>query len=507
MAPDRIKEFVSSEIPAEPGVYVHRDRFGSVIYVGKAKNLRRRLSNYFRKSSPDMADPRRRSLINSIYSWEFFVVKSEDEALILESRLIKEYAPYYNVLMRDDKRYLLLKLDRRAEFPTLRCARIRKDDGAEYFGPFPHGAALRSTLEFLLARFGLRACRDDQPSEETRKRCLKRIVKDCLAPCCGKITRDDYAVQVEKMLRVLNGDIAPLLAELEGRMDTAVAALRFEKAALLRDVRDNLSAVFGRRNRNFRNAAIPAVGGRPAVTALQEALALPSPPDRIECFDISNILGKLAVASLVAFRDGRPDRAHYRRFRIKTVHQSDDFAMMKEAITRHFSRKLAGNEPMPDLLVVDGGKGQLSSAIEALVALNTPPFPVVGLAKKNEEIYVPGRGNPVVLDHHHLGLRMLQALRDESHRFAITYHRGLRQARLSESLLDEIPGVGESRKKALLSAFGSVRALRRATPEEIAAKVPGIGAAFAAKVAEGLQKSRSEGIVEKPETEKEYSDE
>ncbi|MGE4300965.1 MAG: helix-hairpin-helix domain-containing protein [Victivallaceae bacterium] len=491
----RSRDFHPSEIPSGPGVYLHRDRFGNVIYVGKAKNLRRRLSQYFQPSHAMREDPRRRSLINSIWSWDYFEVKTEDEALILESRLIKEYAPYYNVLMRDDKRYLLLKLDRRDEFPTLRAARVRKDDGAEYFGPFPHGTALRGTLEFLLAHFGLRACRDAHPSEETRKHCLKRIIRDCLAPCTGCVSREEYLACVDKMLAVLSGDVAELAAEIEEKMTTASAAMRFEKAALLRDVRDNLLSVFGRRNRSFRYASLPTPGGMEAVESLAKALGLPALPRRIECFDISNILGKLAVASLVTFSDGRPDRARYRRFRIKTVDQSDDFAMMREAITRHYSRKLDNGEPPPELLMVDGGKGQLSSAVEALVELKFPAFPVIGLAKRNEEIFLPGRADPVVLDRHDPGLRLLQSVRDESHRFAITYHRELRQKRLSASLLDDIAGIGPARKNALLSAFGSVRELRKATPEELVKRVPGIGPEFAAKVAAGLQKRPSGDIV------------
>ncbi len=484
---ERFKEFHPSEIPSGPGVYIHRDRFGKVIYVGKAKNLRKRLSQYFQPSQQLRGDARRRSLINSIYSWEFHQVKSEDEALILESKLIKEYAPYYNVLMRDDKRYLLLKLDKNSEFPTLKLARVRKDDKAIYFGPFPRGTALKSTLEFLLAHFGLRACRDSNPNADTRKRCLKRIVKDCLAPCMGEISQAEYGKQVAGMLRILNGDIGDLTNELDERMKLAAADLKFEKAAMLRDVKENLIAVFGKKNRNFRHATLPTVGGEQAMIDLQKALGLPTLPRHIECFDISNILGQLAVASLVVFKDGKPARDSYRRFRIKTVHQSDDFAMMAEAISRHFGRKLAENQPMPDLLVVDGGKGQLSSAVATLVSLRTPPFAVIGLAKKREEIFTPGVSEPVVLDHHHLGLRMLQSLRDESHRFAITYHRYLRQTRLSESLLDEIPNVGAKRKQQLLQAFGSVRKLRQATATEICAKVPSIGQSLAENIIAYLQ--------------------
>ncbi len=496
---EQFKKFHPSEIPSTPGVYVHRDRFGKVIYVGKAKNLRKRLSQYFQPSQKQTADARRRSLLNSIFSWEYYEVKNEDEALLLESRLIKQYAPYYNVLMRDDKRYLLLKLDKNSDFPTLKLARVHKDDSAVYFGPFPRGGALKSTLEFLLAHFGLRACRDANPNADTRKRCLKRIVKDCLAPCTGEIDKEAYQAQVKAMLKVLNGDISGLLEELDLRMTQAATNLRFEKAANLRDIKSNLIAVFGRKNRNFRHATLPTTGGEEAVKALQEALHLPTPPNHVECFDISNILGQMAVASMVVFQNGKPAKNLYRRFRIKTVHQSDDFAMMAEVISRHFQRKLNENKPMPDLLVVDGGKGQLSSAIDTLVKLQTPAFPVIGLAKKHEEIFLPKRSEPIVLDHHHLGLRMLQALRDESHRFAISYHRSLRHARLSDSLLDEIPNIGKVRKQQLLKSFGSVRALRRASVEDIVARVPAIGISLAQDVHTFLQKKNNSTPIKESE--------
>ncbi len=485
----RKNEFHPSEVPAKPGVYVYRDWTGKVIYVGKAANLRKRMSSYFQPSRVIRADAKLRSLINSIDEWSFEVVRSENEALILESRLIKEYAPYYNILMRDDKRYLLLKLDRGEKFPTLKLARIRKNDGAQYFGPFPNGGALRMTLDFLLAHFGLRACRDSEPDEETRKRCLKRIVKDCCAPCIGAVTPEEYRERVEKAVAVLEGNVGEVTEIIRARMADAAAAERFEKAAHLRDVMANLEAVFGKRNRIFLRPELPGSSpGEEAVAALGRALGLEHPPSRIVGFDISNILGKLAVASLVAFRDGRPDRDNYRRFKIRTVHQSDDFAMMHEVLVRHFGRLLEEKRPLPDLVMVDGGKGQLSSAVDALVEIGCPPLPVIGLAKRNEEIFLPGRREPVVLDRHDPALRMLQALRDEAHRFAISFHRELRNKLIEQSMLDEIPGIGEVRKRQILRAFGSLRALRKASPEEIAEKVPGIGAEIAGKVHDALHK-------------------
>ena len=483
-------EFHPSEIPAKPGVYIYRDRFGKVIYVGKAANLRHRMSSYFQPSRVERADAKLRSLINSIAEWSYEVVRTEDEALILESRLIKDFAPHYNILMRDDKRYLLLKIDWNEPFPTLKLARIKKNDGAQYFGPFPKGGALKMTLEFLQAHFGLRACRDSAPTEETRKRCLKRIVRDCCAPCVGAVTPEEYRRRVEQAVAVLRGDIGEVTGFIREKMVAAAAAQHFEKAAHLRDVLTNLETVFGRRNRAFERPELPgAAPGPAAVEALGKALGLAKPPDRIIGFDISNILGKLAVASLVAFKGGRPDRENYRRFRIRTVHQSDDFAMMHEVLVRHFGRLLEEKRPLPDLVMVDGGKGQLSSAIDALIEIGCPPLPVIGLAKRNEEIFLPGRSEPVVLDRHDPALRMLQALRDEAHRFAITYHRELRNRLIEQSQLDEIPGIGAVRKRQLLRAFGSIRDLRRATPEEIAEKIPGFGETLAEKLLAALARN------------------
>lgn len=485
------KEFSPALVPHQSGVYVYRNRFGEVIYVGKASDLRRRMSSYFQPSRREKADPKLRSLVNAIYDWSFEVVRSPEEALILESRLIKEYAPYYNILMRDDKRYLLLKLDLNERFPTLRTARVKKDDNCRYFGPFPHGNALRSTLEYLLRRFKLRSCRSASPGEEERKRCMKRFVKDCCAPCTGAVTEAEYRAKFDAALAVLEGDISGLREEIQAKMAEESAAQRFEKAASWRDVLANLETVFGRLNRSFERPELP--GGPPGmagVKSLQEALALSKPPRRIVCFDISNIGGKLAVASMVSMYDGKPDRDEYRRFRIRTVEGSNDFAMMKEVVKRRFSRLMAENRAFPDLLMVDGGKGQLSSAVEALVEIGAPPFPVIGLAKRNEEIFTPGDSEPLVLSRHDGALKMLQFLRDESHRFAIGYHRELRNKLLTESLLDEIPGVGDARKKALLRHFGSVRGLRKASAEEIAGAVPGLGLTLAEAILRKIGKKQ-----------------
>ena len=256
------ENFLPSRIPPHPGVYVYRDQFGAVIYVGKAKNLRKRMSSYFQPGRLRQADVKLRQLIRSIHTWEFFQVKSEDEALILESRLIKSYAPYYNILMRDDKRYLLLKIKLADPYPTLTLARVKKDDNATYFGPFPHGTALKNTLEFLLAYFGLRSCRTNYPDAETRKRCLKRIVKDCSSPCTGAISQEDYHRKVEAMLKVLNGKLDDVTADIKQKMQECAAKLDYERAGRWRDVMNNLETVFGQQNRSFENAVIPPAAVR-----------------------------------------------------------------------------------------------------------------------------------------------------------------------------------------------------------------------------------------------------
>ncbi len=469
-----------------------RDRFGKVIYVGKARDLRRRLGNYFQPSRKHTGDAKLRSLINSIDQWSFRVVRNEDEALLLESQLIKSYAPHYNILMRDDKRYLLLKVDLSEKFPTLSLARLKKPDNARYFGPFPHGTALKMTREFLLTYFGLRSCSSSDPDPEIRKHCLKKQVRDCCAPCTGNVSEEEYRKKVDAALEVLEGNIQPIKEELKSRMLAAAGKGNYEKAAKLRDIAGNIDAVFGQKNRTFEHPSLPdqlCPPGEIAVQALAKRLGLQKLPRRIICFDISNILGTLAVASMVNFTDGKANRKAYRRFRIKTVMQSDDFAMMHEAVSRHFARLLENDLPLPDLLMVDGGKGQLSSALDALFELQVPPLPVISLAERNEEIFIPGRKEPIILDRHDPALRLLQAVRDEAHRFAISYHRELREKRITSSILDDIPGIGAIRKRELLKTFGSVEELSKSDAETIALRVPGIGRSVAEKIVAALEKT------------------
>ena len=490
--------FYPGDIPTKPGCYIYRDLFGTVIYVGKASNLRRRMSQYFQPSRETRADPKLRSLINSIESWEFIVVRSEEESLLLESRLIKEFAPRYNILMRDDKRMPMIKIDLAEKFPRIRFARIRKDDSCLYFGPFPKSGDMYRTAEYLVAKFKLRTCKCANPGAEERAHCLAGAVRDCCCPCVGKVTEEEYGAKIRRLIEILNGDTKECEEEIREKMLAAATAKDFEKAAKYRDMIESLRSICLEKRRSFLMTA-KSYGTNPgpgAVADLQNALHLDSPPDSIECFDISNISGTLAVASMVHFTDGKPDRGKYRRFRIRTVEGPNDFAMMKEAVGRRFRRVIAGEAEPPSLLMVDGGKGQLSSAIDVLAELGVPAFPVIGLAEKNEEIYIPGYSKPIRLDRERPALKLLQAVRDEAHRFAITYHRALRLAAIQNSLLDEIEGIGEARKNAILKEFGSVRRLRLAPPEEIACRVPGIGMEFARQIADYLAAHQPDGTVD-----------
>lgn len=486
-------EFRPSLIPAKPGVYLYRDAFGKVIYVGKAADLRRRMSSYFQASRQHLADAKLRSLIHSIAQFEFHVVRSDDEALILESKLIREYMPRYNVLMRDDKRFQLIRIDLNTPFPKVELCRIQRNDGARYFGPFPHGAALRETVIFLTRHFRLRSCRAEIPDADTYKHCLAAVVKDCTCPCVGKVTPEAYRTQAEALMAAITGSIAPLTADIETRMKSAAGAKNFELAARLRDVNVNLQTVFGKRSRNFRYAKIPAMTEGDAVRDLQESLSLSRPPNLIEGFDNSHMAGHFPVSSMVCFVNGKAATSRYRRFKLRTAIEGypDDYAAMKEVLTRHYSRKIAENQPMPDLVLIDGGIGQLHTAMKVFETLGIPWVPLASLAERQEEIFLPGREGSILLERHSPALRLLQSVRDEAHRFAVNYNRELRNQRLQESVLDSIEGIGEIRKIKILSEFGSIRELRKADAATLRQRIPGIGSEVAERIVRTLKRSRT----------------
>jgi excinuclease ABC subunit C len=514
-------------LPHKPGVYLMRDRFGTVIYVGKARNLRKRVSQYFHPSRRMGWDLKFNALIEAICDFDVHLVRSEPEALLLESKLIKEFKPRYNISFRDDKRHLMLKVNLNDPIPNFAFARFKKDDGARYFGPFANAGALRNTVALVRRQFNLRGCRVFTPGESDYKHCLYAHLKYCTAPCVGNITRDQYLEQVRAACEFLEGQCREMQEQLETEMKKAAVAQDFEKAASLRDMLRDLKNTT-RRTEKFARIPYKLPGNIQPQSDLDElasALDLPGPPQRIEAFDISNISGTFAVASLVSFKNGRPDRANYRRFKIKTVAGQDDFASMAEVVRRRYTRLLnesapsqksrndeageavpeelqklvneterkvrngipvklsMGGTPMPDLILIDGGKGQLGMAVEELKKLGLEKIPVIGLAKEFEEIYLPDQDNPLRLGLEHPATKLLQRIRDESHRVANSYNAQLRLKRISESVLDEFPGIGERRKAALLKKFGSVQRLKTATLEQIA-EVPGFGG----KAAEELKK-------------------
>jgi excinuclease ABC subunit C len=477
-------------VPHKPGVYLMKDRFGTVIYVGKARDLRRRVSQYFHPSRRQGWDLKFNALVDAIHDFDVHVVRSEPESLLLEGKLIKQFQPRYNISFRDDKRFLLLKVNMNDPIPRFTLTRLKQDDGARYYGPFAHSGALRSTLAMVRRKFNLRGCRPLTPGEADYKHCLYGNLKYCTAPCIGNVTRDQYILQVQAACEFLSGQSEELEKQLAEEMKKAAGALDFEKAAGLRDALEDLRRTMKKTEKFERLPyTLPvAIDPNKDLQELATVLGLPAPPERIEGFDISNISGTFAVASMVSFRNGRPDRSNYRRFRMKTVTGQDDFACMAETIHRRYSRVLkesteqALERPnLPGLILIDGGKGQLNAAVGELSKLGIMNVAIIGLAKEFEEIFRPGEAEPLRLDHNTGALKLLQRVRDESHRFANTYNARLRLKKISESILDEFPGIGERRKAALLKRFGSIQRLRRATLEQIA-EVPGFGGKAASEL-------------------------
>ncbi len=596
-----------NQLPESPGVYIYRDEQGEIIYVGKAVSLKHRVRSYFGAAAAK--DPKVKALMSRARDLEYITTDSEVEALILESNLIKEHRPRYNVFLKDDKSYPYLKLTLHEEYPRVFITRRPVKDGSRYFGPYTQVGAVHETLRLLKRIFPLRTCKQKSPAPRSRP-CLNQHIKRCLGPCCGLVTPEEYRRVVDGVLLFLGGRQEQLVKDLRQRMELAAENLDFEQAAGLRDqllavekvaekqkivsgdledrdvvamaraqgescvmvffvrggkligrehfildetaamqrgevingfikqyylqaefiprevlvedIPDGEQAVLERWLTEKRGGRVhiikPMRGekkklvdlvGRNALLVLEEvqtgraarnddlqqalgelaqALGLETPPRRLECFDISNIQGAETVASMVVFEDGKPVPQQYRRFKIKTVTGPDDFASMREALGRRLARGLEERDlintgqlssrqakfhRMPNLLVVDGGKGQLSSAVAVLQEQGCAGIPACGLAKEEELIFLPGRPEPVRLPEQSPALKMMQRLRDEAHRFAVTYHRQLRGKRNLKSMLEEIEGVGTTRRRELLRAFGSVDKIREAGLDELAA-VPGM---------------------------------
>ena len=589
---------LARDLPRAPGVYLLKDRRGAVLYVGKSKNLRARVATYFQDARGWSRDIKTEVLASKVADFEVIVTGSEFEALLLENTLIKERKPRYNINLKDGKSYPVIRLTNE-QFPKVFRTRTIVLDGSEYFGPFPKVNQIDVYLTLIDKLFPLR--KRGTVFKERDQPCLNFHIGRCAAPCVGNIGAEEYQERVAAVRKLLTGKSADLVRELRARMQAAAAALRFEKAAALRDQVRAISEVtdsdqnvvdFSREARDyvgchrdgshytvalfqFRHgqllgkerfrlvdpappeevlpsfllqfyagvqtrprtvflrlppeaaqvlqdaldralapAAAAAHGRRPArlevrvpqrgkhvrflrmaehnarvewessekkragrdaqlqvLEELRAALHLDAVPRRIEAFDISHLEGSDAVASLVVFADGRPEKQSYRHFRLRTLDgKVDDYAAMREVVARRYTRAVNDNRPLPDLVLVDGGKGQVSAATRILRALELDSVPVAGLAKRNEEVFVPGRSTPVALPEGSAALRLLQAARDESHRFANSFNRRLRGKRVAPSMLEAVHGIGRVRSRRLLEAFGSVPAMLAASPETIAAR-------------------------------------
>jgi len=572
-------------IPNDPGVYMMEDGDGGILYVGKGRNLRTRVRSYFRESRP--FHPRVDAMVARVKDIRWVVTDSEVEALILESNLIKEYSPRYNVNLKDDKRYPYIKITLNEDYPRVLVTRRLKDDGSRYFGPYTAVKKMRTSLNLVKNIFPVRTCRYNLPEELPGRVCLDYHIGKCLGPCHGHQTREEYRKVIDEVILFLAGRSSRMIKELQGRMEEAVEQMNYESAARYRDQVDCLKAVqqrqkvlsvsavdqdlvalyrageevcglvmkiregrlLGSRHLYLKNAGwhkeseiLPVfltqfyqteqdVGGeillpgtcedlelvekwflsrdgksprfkiprrgekkklidmamkncrlmmaelkmheKRATTRLQTALIelqrhldLSAAPAKIACLDISQLGGNDAVGSLVRFDDGIPNRSEYRRFRIRSVDGQNDVAMMAEVLERYLHRK-SEDEDLPDLIVLDGGKGQLSAGRALVDRLLSVEIPIFALAKKKEELYHPDYSEPIRIPENSTALHLLIRLRDEAHRFAVGYHRKVRLRRYRASALDSIPGVGEVRKKKLLRAFGSVQKIRRATVDEI----------------------------------------
>src|SRR5438132_4463206 len=498
------------EVPHKPGVYLMRDRFNRVIYVGKARDLRKRVSSYFLPSKLAQADLKTRAMLEATWDFETHVVRSEAESGLLEGKLIKEYRPRYNVSFRDDKHFLLVRVDLSEEWPRFRLARFKKDDGSRYFGPYAHAGALRQTLNFMRKKFGVLTFGRGAPTERELKSSTYQVPVRL-----SENSAEQYRERVAQACEFLEGKSREMIAALEQQMHKAAEKMDFEKAAELRNMIEDLRSTT-RPMRRFTRGSLPStIDPMAEVQALADALQLPRVPRVMECFDISNISTTHVVASMVCFRNGVSDKDNYRRYRVRTVEGQDDFASMAEVVRRRYSRVLLEareahpdaaeysqenafeiaerlSNPqsyvrLPDLIIVDGGKGQLSAACRELQRLGLHDLPIIGLAKEHEEIYRPGRALPLQLPLDSGALRLLQRIRDEAHRFANAYHQLLMKKRVGESILDDCPGVSQNRKSLLLRKFGSVSRLRKATVDEIAS-TEGIGRKLAEDVHRFLQR-------------------
>ena len=594
------------QIPDKPGVYLMKDDSGEVIYVGKARSLKKRVRSYFRKGNHSYKTS---IMVDSIDDFDYIVTDTEMESYILEANLIKKYHPKYNIRLKDDKTYPFIKITTYEDFPRIKKTRVVKNDGSKYFGPFADVNAIYKTINILKDLFKLRSCNYDISEEKQLERpCLNYYIDKCNAPCVGKISKEEYHEQIDQVIMFLSGRQKTLIKKIEAKMQKAADEQNFEKAARYRDAMEAVEEISRQQkvmseddkdrdiiaitkdgaycvqlllvkngkligqehfilqvpkgedqsevmssflqqyyeqapqlpdeillNTEINNKEIladrlkqlkgkkvnikrPERGNKKrliemalknakqnlkkesikrkyeekrtvkAVEKLAEYLDLETEPSHIEGFDISNIQGTDPVASLVVFKEGRASKSDYRRFKIRHKEGPDDFAMMKEVVHRRYRRLLDEDRKLPDLILIDGGKGQLNAALKALEELGITEIQILGLAKREEEVFIPDREEPIIIPKNSDALHLLQRVRDEAHRFAVNYHRKLRSRRITHSMLERIPGIGPKKRKSLLKHFGSLAKIRLADQSELK-EVDGISDNLAEVISDYLEKN------------------
>ncbi len=464
--------------PHTPGVYLMKDAAGLVVYVGKAKDLKKRLASYFvprQRMTPKVA-----AMMDTVADMEWHEVRSETEALLLEGKLIKRWRPRWNILFRDDKQFPQVRVDLADALPKFRIVRVRTTDACRYFGPFPHQQAVRRTLNEMRKKFGILLADSTPTAQPDGTWKLYDDARSEIQKHANVVTTEEYAARVTEACAFLEGKVESWGEQVEADMRKAAAERDYEKAASLRDLLDALKRTTEKSRRFLRDNPLPRRDEAGALTSLAAALGLERPPSTAECFDISHISGTLAVASMVRFVDGQADKSGYRRFKIKSFEGNDDFRSMQEVVGRRYTRLHEEHRAFPELVIIDGGLGQVGAALAAFKEHDLAPPPLIGLAKREETIVFPD-GRELKLPRHDVGLALLMRIRDEAHRFANDFNAELRSRKLRESLLDEMPGLGPKRKDALLEHFGSIQKLRKATAAEIA-EVAGLSNKLAGEV-------------------------
>jgi excinuclease ABC subunit C len=488
-----------AKLPTTPGVYFHKNVRGEIIYIGKAANLRSRVRQYFQKSRT--RDLKTDTLVAEITDVEWRELETEADALFLEAELIRRYLPPYNILLRDDKSQLFVRVDYKSDYPTVTTIRRPLDDGAYYFGPYFNSFAIKKALRYLRRAFPYAVSR---PVNQKRANLHYHLGLDPGLED-GRTSLEDYRANLKKLMQYLSGERVALIREIERGMKKAAKAQDFEQATIFRNQLFSLQALSRQSLFGDREALDASLDY--ALVDLAKLLGLNKPPVRIEGFDISHMQGTDTVASMVVFINGVPDKASYRKFKMR-LHGNDDFAHMNETLTRRLREENRKKWGIPDLILIDGGKGQLSAAIEARDKAGLANIPMVGLAKKEEEIIihkalsVPGATAEVftneakkhkayiaeskdfisiLLPSSSHAVKLLQRIRDESHRFAVSYHSSLKRSRQTTSLLDEIPGIGPNTRRKLIRYFGSAKAVTNAEVAELQAVVGPHKAASLAK--------------------------